>query len=169
MHSDIAHRSPAQRNDPEERHDIKSHVVQTMYPNTRPKYQAVSRTSRQTSAERGKSEVRPFYAGESEGLEFLFDVCCPDRPIKGQHYAVPAHSYRAKRTYRRQSLPARQLPAPHIQQELLRCFFRYVWPLLPVIDLQTFLNAYIYEPANVSDLLLWSIFFAAANVSLVTI
>ena len=126
------------------------------------------RSPRQVSSDGSKQEVRPFFAGESEGLEFLFDLCCPDRPIRGLHYAVPAQTYRAKRSVRRQVRPMRPLPPPAVQQELIRIFFRKVWPLLPVVDVSEFLTTYQRNETDVSPLLLWSIFFAAASVSLRT-
>ena len=110
-----------------------------------------------------KQEVRPFFAGESEGLEFLFDLCCPDRAIHGLHYATPAHSYRAKRTHQKSASPS-PLPAMSIQRELVRAFFLYLWPVLPVVEAKSFLSAFYSEDPNLSPLLLWSMFFAAASV-----
>ena len=167
VHSDDSTRlSPQSSNQPRDAHEGNKLVRRTLNPENRTTHQSSRQTSRQTSVEQRKQEVRPFYAGESEGLEFLFDICCPDRPFKGQHYAVPAHSYRAKRSYRKQPVASRQMPSLDIQQELLRCFFRYVWPLLPILDLQDFLTAYIKDATAISPLLLWSIYFAAANVRL---
>ena len=61
------------------------------------------------------------------------------------------------------------MPSLVVQHELLRCFFEHVWPLLPVVDLRDFLTTYLHDPAAVSRLLLWSVFFAAANASRITI
>jgi hypothetical protein len=111
-----------------------------------------------------KHEVRPYYSGESQGLEFLFDICCPDRTIRGLHYATPAHSYRAKRVHQKSATPS-PLPAMPIQRELVRSFFLYLWPVLPVVEAKGFLSAFYSEDPNLSPLLLWSMFFAAASVS----
>lgn len=111
-----------------------------------------------------KQEVRPYFAGESEGLEFLFDVCCPDRTIRGLHYATPANTYRARRIHQKSANPS-PLPAMPVQRELVRAFFLYLWPVLPVVDAKSFLSAFYAEDPALSPLLLWSIFYAAASVS----
>ncbi len=110
-----------------------------------------------------RQNVRPFFSGEAQGLEFLFDICGPDRPVKGSHYTTPASTYRAKRTVRKHAKPVRPLPPPAIQRELVRSFFAYVWPLLPVVDPKEFLLAFQFDPLSISPLLLWSVFFAAAS------
>ena len=74
-----------------------------------------------------KQEVRPYFTGESQGLEFLFDICCPDRTIRGLHYATPAHTYRARRIHQKSANPS-PLPAMPVQRELVRAYFLYVWP-----------------------------------------
>ena len=122
-----------------------------------------SRASRQSSSDYSRADVRPFYAGESEGLEFLFDLVSPDRPTKGLHYATPAATYRAKRTCKHAPRPPPQWPPAIVQQELIRCFFHYVWPAMPIVDARDFLTAWWQEDRQVSPLLLWSVFFAAAS------
>lgn len=114
-----------------------------------------------------KQEVRPYFAGESEGLEFLFDICCPDRTIRGLHYATPAHTYRARRIHQK-SATSPPLPALPIQRELVRAFFLYLWPVLPVVDAKSFLSDFCAEDPTLSPLLLWSIFFAAASVCILS-
>lgn len=122
-----------------------------------------SQTPRQHGIEHSRQQVRPFFAGESQGLEFLFDVIAPDRCTRGLHYATPASKYRSKRTCRTASYHQPELPPATIQQELVRCFFHYVWPAMPVIDAADFLTAWWREQSQVSPLLLWSVFFAAAS------
>lgn len=122
-----------------------------------------SRSSRQSSLDYLRSDVRPYYSGESQGLEFLFDLVSPDRPTKGLHYATPSATYRAKRTCKRTPRPAPQMPPSMVQQELIRCFFHYVWPAMPIVDPKDFLSAWYQEDRHVSPLLLWSVFFAAAS------
>ena len=78
--------------------------------------------------------------------------------------ATPAHSYRAKRILQKSANPI-PLPAMPIQRELVRSFFLYLWPVLPVVDAKSFLSAFYSEDPNLSPLLLWSMFFAAASVS----
>ena len=117
-------------------------------------------------AEGAKRDVRPFFAGESEGLEFLFDLVAPDRPIRGLHYATPAERYRAKRSTQKRPRLSQQLPSMAIQRELVRTFFLHIWPVLPVVDANEFLTAFYADHHAMSHLLLWSVFFAAASVSM---
>lgn len=50
--------------------------------------------------------------------------------------------------------------------ELVRCYFQHVHFFLPIIDAPAFLNEYCSNGSrNVSLLLYWSMFLAAANVS----
>jgi hypothetical protein len=111
----------------------------------------------------GSHNVRPFFSGETQGLEFLFDTCAPDRPMKGHHYTTPASTYKAKRTVRKHAKPIQPLPPLAVQRELVRAFFLYVWPLLPVVDAKEFLLAFHHDSQSISPLLLWSVFFAAGS------
>ena len=121
-----------------------------------------------SAIEETKQDVRLFFAGESEGLEFVFDLCAPDRPARGLHYATPAKTYRATRTYQQPARTQRLLPPIMVQRELVRCFFLHVWPVLPVVDSKEFLTSFYAEDSTISPLLLWSIFFSAASASLYT-
>lgn len=125
-----------------------------------------SRPTQTVAIEDSKQEVRPFFAGESEGLEFLFDLCAPDRPARGLHYATPAQRYRAKRPNQKPARPLPPAPPIEVQRELVRCFFLHVWPVLPVVDAKEFLTSFYSQEPAVSPLLLWSVFFAAVSVSL---
>lgn len=122
-----------------------------------------SRAPRQNSSENARTDVRPFYSGESQGLEFLFDLVSPDRTTKGLHYATPTATYRAKRTMKLPRHPCPQMPPAIVQQELIRCFFHYVWPAMPIIDPKDFLLAWYQEDRQVSPLLLWCVLFAGAS------
>ena len=122
--------------------------------------------SHRSGGSRSKGDLKPFFAGESEGLDFLLDLCAPERPIKGIHYAVPTSNYLAKRSFQRPARPLPELPSSPAQQQLIRCFFHHVWPMLPIVDSYEFLQAYLRDVTTVSPLLLWSMFFTAANVSL---
>lgn len=110
-----------------------------------------------------RKNVRPFFSGDTQGLEFLFDTCAPDRPLKGNHYTTPASTYRARRTVRKPAKPVHPLPPVAIQRELVKSFFYYVWPLFPVVDAKEFLMAFQADSQSISPLLLWSVFFAAAS------
>ncbi|KAK5942852.1 hypothetical protein PMZ80_005418 [Knufia obscura] len=113
--------------------------------------------------ERPLRDLLPYFAGESEGLEFLFDQCSADRPVKGVHYVTPRKTYRHKRSTSRVHRLEPLLPPLQIQQELIRNFFNYVFPVMPIVDAKAFLEAFEKNPNSVSPLLLWSMFFAAAN------
>ena len=103
--------------------------------------------------------------GEAQGLEFTFNICHPSRVTKGPHYIVnrEGSAYRASRET--QSHPLRNLPSVAICRDLLRSYFYYVHPFLPVLDINDFLTRYAEDPNSVSVVLLWSMFFAAASVS----
>ena len=103
------------------------------------------------------------FTGESEGLEFVFDVCAPSRTVRGPHYAVKREYH--KRLFSRYELSQEQVlwPEPAVRDELVRLFFHYVHPFLPVVDPHDFLHKYGQGVNSISRLLLWSIFFAAAN------
>ena len=113
--------------------------------------------------ERSAKDLLPYFAGESEGLEWLFDQCSADRPVKGVHYVTPRKTYRHKRSASKVRRLENPLPPLQVQQELIRCFFHYVFPVMPIVDAKDFLEAYGRNPNSVSPLLLWSMFFAAAN------
>ena len=55
------------------------------------------------------------------------------------------------------------LPPPPVCEQLTRCFFHYVYPFLPIVNAGEFLTQYTEDPAKVSRMLLWSVFFASAN------
>lgn len=103
--------------------------------------------------------------GESEGLEFLFDQCNPDRRYRGPHYITPRKTYRHKRLTQGARKLAPRLPHRAIQQELVKCFFHHVWPVMPIINASEFLDAFENDMSSISPLLLWSVFFSALNVS----
>lgn len=55
------------------------------------------------------------------------------------------------------------LPPHNIREALIRCYFHYVHPFSPILDTNEFLLD--YEKGRMSLLLLWSMFIAAASVS----
>lgn len=113
-------------------------------------------------------ELEPYFAGESEGLEFLFDQCAPDRPVKGVHYLTPTKTYRHKRPAPHRPSPQQlglnfPLPPRAVQEEMVRCFFHYVYPGMPILHPKEFLEGFAKDANSVSPLLLWSVFFVAVN------
>ena len=87
--------------------------------------------------------------------------------MRGLHYCVPAARYRLDRARYPLPHPSPPLPSNDVQLALIDAFFTHVWPLFPVIDLDDFHRSYFTDDASrsTSPLLLWSIFFVAANAS----
>jgi hypothetical protein len=82
---------------------------------------------------------------------------------RGTHYLLP-HPNNSETSPQVEAFlkttGAYQLLAEDLCQSLLPCYFRNVHQLLPIIDAQTFLQAYNQSKyAGISLLLLWSIFF----------
>lgn len=55
------------------------------------------------------------------------------------------------------------LPSQEMQDSLIRAYFHYVHPFAPIIDVADFVHR--FTTGQLSLLLLWSMFAAAANVS----
>ncbi|ETN37037.1 uncharacterized protein HMPREF1541_08026 [Cyphellophora europaea CBS 101466] len=107
--------------------------------------------------------VVPHYVGESEGLEFLFDVCSPSRPFKGNIYLIGRQRSKFPDDNTVKALKSQPLPSDNICHELLRDYFSYVHPFLPIINAAEFLNTYHNDRDRLSSLLLRSVLFAAAS------
>lgn len=57
------------------------------------------------------------------------------------------------------------LPAEGVCKALIRSYFYYVHPFLPIINVRNFFTKYLSgDMQKVNLLLLWSMFFAASNV-----
>lgn len=108
-------------------------------------------------------------SGDQQGLRFVFDICKPDRVSKGNHYLVPratARSQPAEVIALLCKQGAFSLPPETACRDLLRCYFHYVHPFLPIVNASDFLTQYLRgDQQKVNLLLLWSMFFAAASVS----
>lgn len=63
------------------------------------------------------------------------------------------------------SLEAKPLPSAAVCQDLIRLYFHYVHPWLPIINAAEFLQTYNENVDKLSKLLLWSVLYAAASVS----
>jgi hypothetical protein len=58
------------------------------------------------------------------------------------------------------------LPPPDVCDELLRAYFHHIHPILPIIEADRVLNAYVGGGLQKLNLLLmWSMFSVSANVS----
>ena len=113
--------------------------------------------------EKGDRALVPFFAGDSEGLEFLFDVCYPARAVKANHYIVNRERLRRDHLRKRPLGVPQPLPETEIVFELLRCYFQYVHPFLPILNISEVLLKAASNDEHVGSLLMYSIFLAAAS------
>jgi hypothetical protein len=106
--------------------------------------------------------------GDTQGVGLVADLCEPERPDKSGHFVVAALSSTNIDSETHEYLRKRgcfDLPALDIQQSLVRAYFHYVHPFLPVIHVSSFLKTFESPGQNGVCLhLLWSVFLAAANV-----
>ncbi|KAJ9610587.1 hypothetical protein H2200_005364 [Cladophialophora chaetospira] len=122
----------------------------------------ISSGTQSTRSERLAREILvPFYAGEVGGHEFLFEVCSPNRTLRGSPYIISSSVHKRQRF--KVEVGSRPRFPPSVAHQFLRCFFSYVYPILPVVNGGDLLAKYSENPDNVSPLLLWSVFFAAAS------
>lgn len=55
-----------------------------------------------------------------------------------------------------------------VPDEIIRCYFRHVHFLIPVLNAKEFLDEYYYNGfANINPLLMWSMCLASANVRII--
>jgi hypothetical protein len=106
--------------------------------------------------------------GDTQGVGLVADLCEPERPDKSGHFVVAALSSTNIDSETHEYLRKRgcfDLPALDIQQSLVKAYFHYVHPFLPVIHVSSFLRIFESPGQNGVCLhLLWSVFLAAANV-----
>ncbi|OAL37971.1 hypothetical protein AYO20_02804 [Fonsecaea nubica] len=107
----------------------------------------------------------PLYLGEPHLLSFVMDVCNSGHQ---SHYLVPRAAARTLPSDDLTFLRVKgcfSLPSPKVCECLLKHYFHYVHPLLPIVDANRVLTQYHHEgdAPCVNLLLLWSMFFAAAN------
>jgi hypothetical protein len=117
---------------------------------------------------RVEKEVLIFPIDKHGALGFLSDLLSPEGPHESTHSFVP----RSPRTRKKahdisllESKGALTLPTKQVCDRLILVFFHHVYPFLPVVDANAFLRHYAQHGCNnMSLLLLWSMFLAAANV-----
>lgn len=107
--------------------------------------------------------ILTFVTGEAEGLEFLFDLCSPNRPIKGIPYIINRNIHKRERFRPEVTTGSRPLFSSSLCLQFLRSYFYYVHPFLPVVNAGDFLSKYAEDPNKVSCLLQWSMYFASAS------
>ncbi|KAL7895565.1 hypothetical protein HDV63DRAFT_381750 [Trichoderma sp. SZMC 28014] len=108
------------------------------------------------------------YIGDRRGpLHSVYDLCHPESPEESLHMpssisAATSHKPHELEYMRLQGVFSK-LP-DDVCDELVRCYFQHVHFFLPIIDAPAFLNEYCSNGSrNVSLLLYWSMFLAAAN------
>ncbi|UDD61814.1 hypothetical protein AFCA_009158 [Aspergillus flavus] len=110
----------------------------------------------------------PFYTGESPGFGSVLDLCSPpQQPVQRHILLQPKRSIPLSAEDREylQYKGVFNLPRSDTCDELLRAYFHHVHPIVPVVDATSVLSSYPSGESNQCNLLLlWSMFFVAANV-----
>lgn len=106
--------------------------------------------------------------GDQQGLAFIVDICKPDSASRGNHYLVPRVATNCQPSEGLALLcmqGAFSLPDEGVCKALLRCYFHYVHPFLPIVNTDDFFAKYLRgDLQKLNPLLLWSMLFAASNV-----
>jgi hypothetical protein len=109
------------------------------------------------------------HTGDLRGPAFVISLCNPNRTSESNHFFVPRASTLSLSAVDLEYLRAKgvfSFPSPTIRQVLLRMYFHFVHPFVPVIQVGQFLAQYNNDdPRPTSTLLLWGMFSAASNVS----
>ncbi|KAJ4863563.1 fungal specific transcription factor domain-containing protein [Trichoderma breve] len=121
-----------------------------------------------SSAALGQSNQagRPFYTGEAPGFTSVLDACSPSQQPVARHILIseaPISLSAQDREYL-QYKGVFTLPQKSTCNELLRAYFHHVHPMMPIVDATVLLK--FHETGKASEwnlLLLWSMFFVAAN------
>lgn len=110
--------------------------------------------------------------GDEQGLEFLLDICRPNRQGRN-HFLVPLAARDTVRpedmSYLREN-HVFDLPSKDLQFELMWHYIRYIHPTCPVVDVTAFLQESAVEGEPTSSLiLLWSMFSVSAAVCTISL
>lgn len=106
--------------------------------------------------------------GEAPGFTSILDTCSPSQQPAARHILIseaPISLSDEDREYLRYK-GVFTLPQRSTCNELLRAYFHHVHPIMPVVDASVLLK--LHQTGKASEwnlLLLWSMFFVAANVS----
>lgn len=106
--------------------------------------------------------------GEAPGFTSVLDACSPSQQPVARHILIseaPISLSAQDREYL-QYKGVFTLPQKSTCNELLRAYFHHVHPMMPIVDATVLLK--FHETGKASEwnlLLLWSMFFVAANVS----
>ncbi|KAJ5120553.1 Transcription factor [Penicillium bovifimosum] len=111
----------------------------------------------------------PFYTGDSPGFGAVFDICSPSQQPLRRHILLASKTSVSLSPEDRQYLHYKgvfSMPKRETWDALLRAYFHHVHPIVPVIDATTLPYLHANEGSQQCNLLLlWSIFYVAANAS----
>jgi hypothetical protein len=106
--------------------------------------------------------------GDSPGFGGVFDICSSPRQPVQRHILLTSKTSTFLSPEDKEYLQYKgvfSLPQRETCNELLRAYFHHVHPLTPVVDATTLPHLYPTGDNQQHNLLLiWSIFFVAANV-----
>lgn len=110
--------------------------------------------------------------GDRQGVvHSVMEICSGQQSTAGRAFWFHMSPADAKKIWEThdwvylQSKGVFDLPSIDVCDSLIRSYFEHVHPLLPIIDAGHFLSQYTLRGASSMNLLLlWSVFFAAANV-----
>ncbi|OQE71575.1 hypothetical protein PENNAL_c0104G01697 [Penicillium nalgiovense] len=114
-----------------------------------------------------KTGQAPFYTGDSPGFGAVFDICSPADQLATRHILLTSKTSASLSPEDKAYLQYKgvfNMPRKDICDELIRAYFHHIHPIMPVIDATTLPHLYPSgdgQPYNL--ILLWSIFYAAAN------
>ncbi|KAG8411858.1 hypothetical protein J3458_015154 [Metarhizium acridum] len=109
----------------------------------------------------------PFYTGEAPGFSSVLDYCSPSSQPVARHILISSEKSTSLSKEDHDYLQHKgvfTLPQKSTCSELLRAYFHHIHPIMPVIDAKLLLT--FHQTGETSEwnlLLLWSIFFVAAN------
>ncbi|CAG8296202.1 unnamed protein product [Penicillium nalgiovense] len=109
----------------------------------------------------------PFYTGEAPGYTSILDVCTQLDQTVPRHILLSPDISPSLSTQDREFLQHKgvfTMPEKNTCTELLRVYFHHIHPIMPIVDVKILLNFNQgIQTKEWNLLLLWSMFFAAAN------
>lgn len=108
----------------------------------------------------------PFYTSDQIGLTSALNICSPERTLP-RHFLIPSYISTSLSDDDREYLDRKgvfTLPGNEACASLLRAYFYHVHPIMPVVEVDHFLNNFHAGRLQEQNILLvWSVFFAAVN------
>lgn len=105
--------------------------------------------------------------GDQIGLTSALNICSPERTLP-RHFLIPSYISTSLSDDDREYLDRKgvfTLPGNEACASLLRAYFYHVHPIMPVVEVDHFLNNFHAGRLQEQNILLvWCVFFAAVNV-----